>query len=114
MLSPDRLEERGSAVADTLTLIATLKAKAGEEQRLQSELDAMVEPSLAEPGCLAYHPYVDPNDPASMAIIEEWVDKAALDFHFTTPHFEKVKAALDEILAEPFGLKLLVDAGIPL
>lgn len=98
----------------TLTLIATLKAKPGEEDRLRAELDAMVQPSLAEPGCLAYRPYVDPNDPASIAIIEEWVDKAALDFHFTTPHFHKVKAVLDEILAEPFDLKLLVDAGIPL
>lgn len=101
-------------MSGTLTLIATFKTKPGEEDRLRSELHAMVEPSLAEPGCLAYRPYVDPDDPGSMAIIEEWVDKAALDFHFTTPHFKRIVAVLDEILAEPFGLKLLVDAGISL
>jgi quinol monooxygenase YgiN len=66
----------------------------------------MVEPSLAEEGCLAYRPYADPSKPGAMVIIEEWVDKAALDFHFTTPHFHKVAAALKEILAEPFQLKV--------
>jgi quinol monooxygenase YgiN len=101
-------------MSGTLTLIATLKAKPGEEDRLRAELDAMVEPSLAEPGCLAYRPYVDANDPASMAIIEEWTDKAALDFHFTTPHFKQIVTVLEEILAEPFGIRLLVDAGIEL
>jgi quinol monooxygenase YgiN len=101
-------------VSDTLTLIATFRTKPGEEDRLRAELDAMVGPSLAEPGCLAYRPYVDPNDPAAMAIIEEWTDKAALDFHFTTPHFKKIVAVLEEILAEPFGIKLLTDAGISL
>ncbi len=97
-------------MAGSLTLIASLQAKSGQEDRLRAELEAMVEPSLAEEGCLAYRPYADPNKAGAMVIIEEWVDKAALDFHFTTPHFHKVAAALEEILAEPFQLKFLTDA----
>lgn len=42
------------------TMIVSFQSKPGEEQRLQDELNAMIEPSLAEPGCLAYRPLVEP------------------------------------------------------
>jgi quinol monooxygenase YgiN len=48
-----------------------------------------------------------PSGPPTGRAGNQWVDKAALDFHFTTPHFHKVAAALEEILAEPFELKFL-------
>jgi quinol monooxygenase YgiN len=89
------------------TMIATFQAKPGEEQRLQDELGAMIEPSLAEPGCLAYRPLVDPNQPGAMVIIEEWTGEDALEEHFATPHFKHVAEALDEILVEPFAATTL-------
>jgi quinol monooxygenase YgiN len=97
-------------MSDTLTLIAAFQAQPGQEERLRRELDAMIEPSVAEAGCLGYRPLVDPNRPGAMVIVEEWVDHAALDHHFTTPHFRRVAAVLDEILAEPFALKKLTPA----
>jgi quinol monooxygenase YgiN len=78
------LPER-SNMSDSLTLIAAFRAKPGHEDRLREELNAMVEPSEAEPGCLGYRPLVDPNAPGAMVIVEEWIDRAALEFHFTTP-----------------------------
>jgi quinol monooxygenase YgiN len=33
-----------------------------------------------------------------MIIVEQWVDEAALQEHFTTPHFAEVAAALDNLL----------------
>lgn len=93
-----------------ITLIAAFRAKPGCENRLREELTAMIEPSEAEPGCLGYRPLVDPKAPGAMVIVEEWVDEAALDFHFTTPHFKRVAGVLDEILAEPFTLTRLAPA----
>ncbi|MEV6427975.1 antibiotic biosynthesis monooxygenase [Nocardia sp. NPDC051463] len=93
----------------TLTLIAGFTAKPGQEQRLRDELTAMIEPSLAEAGCLAYQPYSDPHRPDRMIIVEEWVDSAALDYHFTLAHFEHLAVVLDEILAEPFTLRRMTD-----
>jgi quinol monooxygenase YgiN len=84
------------------TMIATFQAKPGEEQRLQDELGAMIEPSLAEPGCLEYRPLVDPGQPGAMVIIEEWTSEDALEEHFATPHFNRVAEVLGEILVEPF------------
>lgn len=92
----------------TVHLIAEFRALPGQEDRLRTALEAMIEPSLAEPGCLAYQPYTDPNDPAHMVLLEEWTGPDAIDFHFATPHFEHVKGVLDRILAEPLSIRRLV------
>jgi quinol monooxygenase YgiN len=97
-------------MSNTLTIVAGFIAKPGQEQRLRDELTAMIEPSLAEEGCLGYQPYADPARPERMVIVEEWADAAALDHHFTLPHFTHVAAVLEEILAEPFTLRRLTDA----
>ncbi|MRH88052.1 antibiotic biosynthesis monooxygenase [Nocardia sp. SYP-A9097] len=96
-------------MSNTLTIIAGFVAKPGQEQRLRDELDAMIAPSLAEEGCLAYQPFADSSRPDRMIIVEEWVSRAALDHHFSLPHFTHVAQVLDEILAEPFALRRLTD-----
>ena len=85
------------------TIIVTFQAKPGEDQRLQDELSGMIEPSLAELGCLGYRPLADPNQAGAMVIIEEWAGDEALKEHFATPHFKRVVEVLDEILVEPFA-----------
>lgn len=55
-----------------LTVVAECLAAPGQEDRLRTALEAMIEPSLDEPGCLAYRPYADPNDGARMVIVEQW------------------------------------------
>ncbi|RJL32085.1 putative quinol monooxygenase [Bailinhaonella thermotolerans] len=97
-------------MSSTLTIVAGFVAKPGQEQRLRDELNAMIAPSLAEEGCVAYQPYTDPNRPDRMIIVEEWADAAALEYHFSLPHFERIAKVLDEILAEPFTLRRLTDA----
>jgi len=95
--------------SNTLTIIAGFVAKPGREQRLRDELDAMIAPSLAEEGCLGYRPFADPGRADRMIIVEEWAGSAALEHHFSLPHFTHVARVLDEILAEPFTLRRLTD-----
>ncbi|MEU1473516.1 putative quinol monooxygenase [Streptomyces sp. NPDC005761] len=94
----------------SLTVIAECLAAPGQEDRLRTALEAMIEPSMDEPGCLAYRPYSDPNRPARMVIVEEWTDAAALAEHFTTAHFGHVKQVLDLVLAEPMTIRRLTEA----
>ncbi|MGW0806773.1 putative quinol monooxygenase [Nonomuraea sp. NPDC002799] len=96
-------------MSNTLTIIARFTAKPGAEERLREELNAMIAPSLAEEGCLGYQPYADPARADRMIIVEEWTSGAALEYHFSLPHFKHVAQALDEILAEPFTLRRLTD-----
>jgi quinol monooxygenase YgiN len=91
----------------SLTVIAECLAAPGQEDRLRTALEAMIEPSLEEPGCLSYRPYADPNQPARMVIVEEWTDPQALAGHFTTDHFHHVRQVLDLILAEPMTVRRL-------
>jgi quinol monooxygenase YgiN len=95
----------------TLVLIAGFQARPGQEERLRTALEGMIEPSLEEPGCLAYQPYADPNRSGSMILVEEWADESALEAHFRSPHFEHVAEVLDRVLAQPFTLRRL--AAVP-
>jgi quinol monooxygenase YgiN len=92
---------------EPMTMIAQFQAKPGQEQKLLDAVNAMIEPSLAEAGCLGYRPMVDPNKPGAMICVETWRDQAALDYHFDTPHFRHIADQLNDILVEPFAaLKL--------
>ncbi|RDI49738.1 putative quinol monooxygenase [Nocardia mexicana] len=91
----------------SLHVVAECRAAVGREDRLRTALEAMIEPSLAEPGCLSYQPFVNPNDPAHLVVVEEWTDAAALEAHFTTQHFKHVAEVFDEILAEPLAIHRL-------
>lgn len=99
--------EDPAAAAGTLVVVVTLRAAAGKEQQLWQALAAVVPPTLAEPGCLAYRPYTDPTDPSAMVLVEEWADRAALDRHFQTDHFRKVGEAIEPLLAEPVVIREL-------
>ncbi|GAB2556193.1 putative quinol monooxygenase [Nocardia heshunensis] len=92
----------------TLHVVAELRATAGQEDRLRTALEAMIEPSLAEPGAISYQPFVNPNDPAHMVVVEEWQDADALEKHFTTEHFQHIAGVLEGILAEPMIIKRTV------
>ncbi|MFD8146667.1 putative quinol monooxygenase [Streptomyces sp. NPDC059708] len=99
----------------TLTVIAAFEAKPGREDDLRTALEAMIEPSVAEEGCLAYDPYVDPNRPERMVIVEEWAGPEALEFHFTTPHFRHVASLFDDLLTRPVSIRhLTTTAPVPL
>ncbi|WP_395292312.1 putative quinol monooxygenase [Kitasatospora hibisci] len=93
-----------------LVVIAECRALPGHEDRLRTALESLIEPSLDEPGCLAYRLYADPNDPARMAVVEEWTDDRALDAHLSTGHVRHAGAVLDVTLAEPMALRRLVAA----
>lgn len=93
----------------TLTIVAAFIAKPGQGMQLRDALSAMIAPSLAEDGCIRYQPLTDPSSPDRMILIEEWADGAALERHFSLPHFKHVATVLPEVLAEPFTLRRLTD-----
>ncbi len=89
----------------TLTLNVRFIAKPGREADLRETLQNLVEPTVAEEGCIRYELYLHPTDPSRVVLLEEWVDADALARHFETPHLKEGAAALAEILVEPFQLR---------
>ncbi len=46
--------------------------------------------SRTEPGCLRYDVARSIENPEVFVLHEEWVDQAALDFHYATEHFTAI------------------------
>ncbi|MBW8783880.1 MAG: antibiotic biosynthesis monooxygenase [Novosphingobium sp.] len=63
----------------------------------QDAFALIIAASRAEPGCLAYSFGEDVLDPGLFRVAETWVDRAALDVHYASPHmatFRREREAL--------------------
>ncbi|GAA0690899.1 hypothetical protein GCM10010193_51600 [Kitasatospora atroaurantiaca] len=89
-----------------LTVVARFEAGPGQEDRLRTELEAMIEPSVDEPGCLAYELYVDPNRPGRMAVVEEWTCRPAFERHAAGAYRRRVA----DLLAGPVTVQYLTES----
>ncbi|MEV6106779.1 antibiotic biosynthesis monooxygenase [Streptomyces sp. NPDC051940] len=96
-----------------ITVVAELQALRGLEDRLRTALEAMIEPSLGERGCLSYGVYADLNRPGRMTVVTEWSDAAALAAHEAGPHTRHLRQVLDRVLTDPALVRRLVAAPEP-
>ena len=87
----------------SVVLNVHFEAAPGHEQELAELLGAMVAPTRAEPGCLAYELHRDPENPAKFMFYERFADQAALDAHTVSPHFERWKAERAAAKPDPVG-----------
>lgn len=85
----------------TLTAISVLQARPGKEELVRAQALSLVEPSLAEPGCLSYQPYQHPTRPGNWVVVETWDSRAAFDAHMQSSHLQEAFAAGAELLTGP-------------
>lgn len=77
-----------------LYLISTAHLKPGTRDKCIAPALACIEASRKEAGCVSYDLNFSVSDPDRMVFVEVWKDRAALDQHFTTPHFKAWRAAI--------------------
>lgn len=70
-------------------------AKAGEEDAVAGALEALIAPTMAEPGVKLFLPYRSPTNPAAFFIFELYRNEAGWAAHQQTTHF---KAFADTML----------------
>lgn len=68
----------------------------------------LVEKTRQEPLCLSYELFVDHKDPGHFIFIETWPDRAALDVHCATEHFQRLVPLINSHQSQP-GQFLLMD-----
>ncbi|MCU1618732.1 MAG: Antibiotic biosynthesis monooxygenase [Modestobacter sp.] len=68
---------------------ATWKAKPGEAKRITEVIKTMTPLSRAEPGNLFYSAQVNPEEPETFFLYEQYVDAQAYDDHKATEHFQQ-------------------------
>lgn len=69
----------------------------------------LVEKTKQEPLCVSYDLFIDQKDPGHFVFIEEWPDRAALDAHCNTEHFQRLVPLINQHQRAP-GTFLLMDA----
>ncbi len=70
-------------------VLAKWTARTGEEDAVAAAIDALIEPSRAEPGNLAYQPHRDPADPRVFLLYEQYADVAGYQAHGESEHFQR-------------------------
>ena len=74
----------------SFVLVVRMKAKEGEEERAVEVARELAAASREEPGCEAFVPCRDSEDPGSILIYEQYRDKAAFEEHGASEHFQRL------------------------
>jgi quinol monooxygenase YgiN len=74
----------------SFVLVVRMKAKEGEDDRAVALARRLADASREEPGCEAYVPCRDPEDPRAFLFYERYRDKAAFEEHGASEHFKEL------------------------
>ena len=85
---------------DLLTVIAYMRAKPGQEERLRTALQSLVEPTSQEEGYVNYDLHETVEQPGTFFFYENWESGEHLDAHLQTPHLVEFAGRLEELLDE--------------
>ncbi len=94
-------------MADAISVVAIIQAKAGAEQAIESAIRACVLASRQEAGCLSYVAHRDLEVAGRFVFVERWASRAALAAHEKEPHFQALGAALAGKTAAPLSVSIL-------
>lgn len=87
-------------------VVARFHARPGKEEDLRGVLEALIEPTRAEAGCLHYELWQNRALPADFTFVEEWSSQEALDEHGQSKHILKGRERMKDLLAEPGDIRL--------
>lgn len=80
----------------TLKLIAEDFIQAAQIDAVLPLYKELVEKTRTEAGCIAYDLYHDHKQKGHFVFIEEWIDRAALDLHVQSEHFQRLVPQIDQ------------------
>ena len=81
-----------------MIVVAKLKAKAGEEAKMEEALRDMIIKVAQEEGTLTYTLHRAQQDPSVFLIYEKYEDGAAFKAHSSTPYIKELFGALKSLL----------------
>ncbi|MCM3005077.1 putative quinol monooxygenase [Priestia koreensis] len=83
-----------------ITINAILTAKPGKEELLRKELQAVLEPSRAEAGCVQYVLHESMEEQGVFVFYELWRDEEALNAHVEADHYKNYREKTADLVAE--------------
>ncbi len=92
---------------ETMTVLASLKAKKGKTEEVKKLGLALVGPTRAEAGCVSYDFHQDTTDENIFIFYENWASKQAFEKHVQTSHLQDFIAKTKDLLDGPLDVKIL-------
>ncbi|HMS08112.1 MAG TPA: putative quinol monooxygenase [Pyrinomonadaceae bacterium] len=89
----------------SLRVVAHLISKPDSIDETREVLLGLIEPTVAEAGCITYELHQNTADPTDFTFIEEWTDDASLDAHLESAHLAAAREKLGDLLAEPADIR---------
>ena len=85
----------------SLTVIAYIFAKRGEEQRVRAALLGLVDDTRKEKGCINYDLHESEDNPAHFLMYENWRSAADLEEHARSAHLREFGKNMGSFLDRP-------------
>jgi quinol monooxygenase YgiN len=74
----------------SFVLVVRMRVIEGKEDEAVGVMRELAEATRQEPGCEAYVPCRDPEDPRSFIFYEQYLDKDAFEAHGASEHFQRL------------------------
>ena len=75
-----------------VVVIAHWQTSAESRAEVLALVAGLVPRSLAEPGCVGYEIFQSVDTPTELTLVERYADRAALDAHISSPHYQDLVA----------------------
>ena len=75
-----------------IVVVGSFTAKVGKEEEAAAALEALVEPTHGEQGCILYALHRGAQDPRRLAFVERWESAERLQAHLASDHVQAVLA----------------------
>jgi len=72
-----------------ITVIAKLPVKEGKMDEAMAAFKVLMSKVASEEGTVLYSLNQEKANPNTLVVVEQYQDKAALEFHSSTPHFKE-------------------------
>lgn len=99
--SGPQLGAKEKAATSGITVVARIKAKPGEEERVKRELQKLLAPTRTEKGCINFDMHQAVNDRSLFLFYENWESEEDLAKHLESPDIKTWFKLSQELLAEP-------------
>ena len=80
-----------------IIIMGTVKLAPERLEAAKPAMQRMVDASRAEAGCIAYAYAQDLLDTETIHVSEQWKDRAAVAFHFATPHMAEWRGVMGSL-----------------
>jgi len=84
-------------MADTIRVVAHIKAKPDKVEEMRNVLTKIVEPTRKEDGCISYTLTQNVADPTDFTFVEEWESAEKMQAHLGSAHIQEALGQLPNV-----------------